>query len=476
MKIIPQPRKIEAGNGFCSHSDSDVIKIVDEKLSDEEYILEVNCDEIKLTGGSSRALFYGEKTLEQIRAQYNQLPVCKIYDKPKYEYRSFMIDCARHMFDIAELKKIIDAMALFKFNKFHWHLTDDQGWRFESDTYSALNEKAAVRPISNFGKKTENSPYGRVYTKAEMKEIVAFCAERYIDVIPEFDIPGHTSALLSVFPEITCSGMPVAVKTRQGIYEDVVCPAKDKSYEIISNIFDELCSIFPYKYYHIGGDETPDKHWQSCPDCQKLMKKHGITSHADYHNFFMNKMIEYLSFKGKTCVLWNDVAKGSQLDSRAIIQYWKEGDKNSIAYANNGGKMVLSPFSYYYMDYDYDIIPMNHTLSFDTDLKGLTQHGKDNILGVEVPIWTEYIDNNKRLEEMLFPRALAVANTGWCGSVTDYNAFVRSMEPAAEMLKNKNISLMEQKRWKQSRLAMPKGWLKFVFEHYTFDYIKSMIK
>lgn len=473
MKIIPKPLKIEFQNKFCSGTDVQFIKSVDEKLLDEEYILEIRNGKILLSGGSDRALFYGEKTLDQIKAQYSSLPICKICDKPKYEYRSFMIDCARHMFDVAELKKIIDAMSLLKFNKFHWHLTDDQGWRFESQLYPQLNEKAAVRPFSNFGKKVDALPYGRVYTKAEMVEIVAFCAERYIDVIPEFDIPGHTSALLSAFPELTCSGIPVNIKTRQGIYKDVVCPAKNKSYEVIANILDEFCDIFPYKYYHIGGDETPSAHWQSCPDCQRIMQKHGITDYRDYQNFFMNKFIEYLSEKGKTCILWNDAAKGKNLDCRAVIQYWKERDKSSIAYANQGGKMILSPFSYYYMDYDYDIIPMNHVFSFGTDLKGFTKQGRDNVLGVEVPIWTEYIDDNIRFEKMLFPRVLAVANAGWSLNSGSYKEFENSIAPALDILKEKGISLMDKSNWCKSRLAMPKGWLKFVFEHYTFDYIKS---
>jgi len=476
LKLIPKPLKTQCSGEFSSNADLKVSKMIDCKLAEEEYSLEITVSEIRLKGGSDRALFYAEKSLEQLKAQYKNLPVCRICDKPAYAYRGFMIDCARHMFDIAELKKIIDAMALLKFNTFHWHLTDDQGWRFESDRYPMLNEKSAVRPFSNFGKKEEHAPYGRVYTKAEMKEIVAFCAERYIDVVPEFDMPGHTSALLSAFPELTCSTMPVEIKTRQGIYKDVVCPAKNESYKIITGILDEFCEIFPYRYFHIGGDETPPHSWKSCPDCQRLMKKHGITEYADYQNFFMNQIIEYLSLKGKTCILWNDAVRGRQLDGRAVIQYWKERDKNSVAYANSGGKMILSPFSYYYMDYDYDIIPLKHTYRFDTDLRGLTRQGCDNILGVEVPIWTEYIDSNVQLEKMLFPRALAVADTGWSADKGSYNAFAENMEPAVRILTEKGICFAEKRRWNYTRLAMPAGWLKFVFRHYTFDYIKSALK
>lgn len=476
MKIIPKPLKIEFNNRFSDNTDFKLSKCIDDNLDAEEYVLKITGSEIIISGGSDRALFYADKTLEQIKAQYSSLPICKICDKPKYAYRSFMIDCARHMFDVAELKKIINAMSFLKYNKFHWHITDDQGWRFESEVYDKLNSVSAVRPFSNFGKKRDTSPYGRVYTKAEMKRIVDYCAERYIDVIPEFDIPGHTSALLSAYPEITCIGMPVDIKTRQGIYKDVICPAKDKTYEIVTRIFDEFCEIFPYNYYHIGGDETPHNHWQNCPDCKKLMQKHGISDFADYHNFFMNSIIEYLSEKGKTCIVWNDVLKGKDLDKRAVVQYWKENDKNSVSYANNGGRLILSPFSYYYLDYEYDITPMNHTYHFNTELKGLTQSGKNNTLGVETPIWTEYIEDNNRLEEMMFPRVLAVAETGWSGNNQNYNDFLDRIEPAEKILKSNGIRFMEKRRWNYSRLAMPKGWLKFVFTNYTFDYVKSMLK
>lgn len=476
MKIIPKPIKIELTGEYAYGADFEISKKIDANLADEEYVLEIKNGEIIIIGGSDKALFYAEKTLDQIKAQYSDLPCCKIHDKPKYEYRSFMVDCARHMFDTDELKKIIDSMALLKFNKFHWHLTDDQGWRFESDVFERLNSVSAVRPFSNFGKKVDNSPYGRVYTKAEMKDIVVYCAERYIDVVPEFDIPGHTSALLSAYPEITCVGMPVDIKTRQGIYKDVICPAKDKTYEIVTRIFDEFCDVFPYNYYHIGGDETPHDHWQNCPDCKKLMQKHGITDFADYHNFFMNCIIEYLGIKGKTCIVWNDVLKGKNLDKRAVVQYWKENDKNSIAFANNGGKLILSPFSYYYLDYDYDITPLNHTYSFSTDLKGLSDNGKNNILGVETPVWTEYIEDNNRLEKMVFPRAVAVAETGWSGNNGDYDDFISRIDVVEKMLKSNSICFMDKSKWRQSRLLMPKGWLKFVFTNYTFDYIKSMLK
>lgn len=477
MNIVPNPLKMNFNGEFCKNNKMYAAYLTDD-MEEEEYTLEIaEGKTVTARGGSEKALFYAKKTFEQICFQYkDKLPVCKIYDKPEYKYRGFMIDCARHIFSIEDLKKIIDAMAMFKFNVFHWHLTDDQGWRIEIDKYPLLADKAGIRKFSNFGKEKDKRPYGKVYSKAEMKEIVAFCKSRFIDVVPEFDIPGHTSALLSVFPELTCSGEPVMVKTRQGIYKDVVCPAKTASYTVIEDILTELTEIFPFEIYHIGGDEVPPDQWESCEDCKRLMQKKGITSMADYHNFFMNRIIEFLSEKGKKCIVWNDTMKGSRLDKRAIVQYWKENDKGTVDYANHGGEIILSPFSSYYMDYDYDIIPLGRTYKFNPRLRGLTDNGAANILGVEAPIWTEYIDNSLQMQKMLFPRMLAVACTGWESNKESYKNFLERTETAVGILKQRGIYAMPKARWNYSRLAMPAGWLRFVAQHYTFDYIKSCLK
>ena len=476
MHILPKPLEIEHNNSFCSVTD--YTDTISNDMEPEEYTLQIAADGVvSAAGGSEKAVFYAHKTLEQIEFKYkDKLPTCTIHDKPMFAYRGFMIDCARHYFPIEDLKKIIDTMSLFKFNIFHWHLTDDQGWRIESSKYPELNTKASIRKYSNFGKVNHNQPYGRIYTKAEMIEIVRFCKERYIDVVPEFDVPGHTSAFLHVFPELTCQGAAVEVKTRQGIYKDVICPAKNKAYTVVKDILTELTEIFPYRIYHIGGDEVPSAHWKNCADCKKKMQEYGIESFPDYHNQFMNKIIEFLSAKGKQCIVWNDTMKGNGLDKRAIVQYWKEHDKGTIQYANAGGKLILSPFSYYYMDYDYDITSLRHTYHFNPRLKGLTDTGFQNVLGIETPIWTEYIEDSAQMQQMLFPRVLAVACTAWQYNKESYKEFLVSTENAVQMLQKKGMKYMPKERWNYSRLAMPAGWLKFVFTHYTFDYIKSALK
>ncbi len=466
MKIIPAPFEAEFKNEYVCDSVNENV-VINTQLEKEEYILNVTKDTINIEGGSDNAVFYARQTLKQLSVQQERIPVCTVHDKPRFAYRGFMIDSARHMQEIDEIKKIIDVMSMLKFNIFHWHLTEDQGWRFESEKYPELNTKAAVRKFSDFGTTINNKPYGRVYTKAEMKGIVDYCAERYIDVIPEFDMPGHVSSLLHVFPELSCHGKAVEVKTHQGIYNDILCPSREKTYSIVESIIDEFCEIFPYKFFHIGGDEAPPKQWEDCPECNRLKAEKGLSKWTEYQNLYMNKIIDYLAQKGKDTIVWNDAAKGSNLDKRAILQFWKEGyTKPSVDFANSGGRMILSPFKNYYMDYDYQITPFRKTLSFNPKLSGLTDEGYKNVIGLETPIWTEYIWENEKLERFLFPRVIAVAQTAWSEKVFEFDDFVDEIEYVSKLISDKGVVFENTSEWGYSKLSTPLGWLKFVNKHY----------
>lgn len=390
-----------------------------------------------------------------------------------FEYRGFMLDSVRHMQSIEEIKKLIDAIALLGFNKFHWHLTDDQGWRFESNRFPELNTVAASRPYSDFGKSRVNKPYGRVYTRDELKEIVTYCTEKGIDVIPEFDIPGHTSALLSAIPSLSCTGKIVKIKTHQGIFKDVLCIAKEETFEIITAILDEFLEVFPGEYIHIGGDETPAAHWKNCPECQKYMKEHGITDYAEYQTCFTNRIIDYLEKKGRHAIVWNEATKGGNLDKRATVQYWKEAPESTVKFLNEGGKAFLSPFSYFYLDYDYSITPLNRVYSMKPELPGLTEKGKKNIIGIETPVWTEYIDNINRLEELVFPRIIAVSKIALGKADKPYKDFLNDAKTLRKQLDT--YCFCNEKDWTKPRTAFVWGWLKFVKDHYTLDYIKEQI-
>ena len=390
----------------------------------------------------------------------------------KLPYRGFLLDSARHMQSLDEIKKLIDTLSVLGFNKFHWHLTDDQGWRFSSDVFPSLNTVAAFRPYSDFGRMCRNEPYGGVYTKDEMREIVSHCAGRGIDVVPEFDVPGHTSALLSAFPELSCSGLPVKIKTHQGIFKDVLCPANEKTFSVVFALLDEFFDVFPGKFIHIGGDETPAVHWKNCPDCRKYMHDHGIETFAEYHADFMNRVIDFTESRGRHCIVWNDAVKGGNLDKRAVVQYWKEGDKATVRFLNEGGKGILSPFSYFYLDYDCDITPLNRVFSMKPELPGLTPDGKRNIIGMEATLWTEYINDDRALEEHAFPRAIAVAKAATGENVMTYEEFLSEVR----MLRNElGVSFSDESSWTRPRAAMLIGWLRFVKEHYSKAFIKEQL-
>lgn len=391
-----------------------------------------------------------------------------------YPHRGFSLDSVRHMQTIDEIKKLIDALAALNFNKFHWHLTDDQGWRFQSDRYPLLNTISAVRPYSDFGKTHVNEPYGRAYTKDEMREIVGYCADNGIEVIPEFDVPGHTSALLSAYPHLSCKGEDVKIKTYQGVFKDVLCLAKPEAFQMVTDIIDEFLEIFPGEYFHIGGDEAPADHWKDCPQCQALMKELDITEYAEYQTHFMNRVIDYLEGKGKHAIVWNEAAKGKSLDKRAIVQYWKESPRDTVRFLNEGGKAILSPFSYCYFDYDYNITPLNRVYSLKPDLPGLSDAGKKNIIGFEATMWTEYVSDNEKLEKLIFPRIIALSKVAEGKADKPYKEFLKEVGDYQKQFGS--IAFADEKLWTKPRLAMPLGWLKFAREHYTADFVLNAIK
>ena len=390
-----------------------------------------------------------------------------------FAYRGFLLDSARHMQSVAEIEKLADALAALGFNRLHWHLTDDQGWRFGSERFPALNTAAAVRPYSDFGKTREDAPYGRVYTKAEMREIVAYCAERGIEVVPEFDMPGHTSALLAAYPALSCAGEAVKIKTHQGIFQDVLCLAKEETFETVTGILDEICEVFPGEFIHIGGDETPAAHWKACPACRRRMRELGVKSYAAYQNCFMNRVTEHLAQKGRRSIVWNDAVKGGNLDKRAVIQYWKEGDRASVRFINEGGSAILSPFSYCYLDYDYAITPLNRVLQFRPTLRGLTKAGEGRILGVEATLWTEYIRDDRTLERLAFPRAVAVAKIARGEPAPPYGDFLREVKKFRAW--HPEVAFGDEWGWKHSRFEMPRGWIGFLKEHCSKDYLREQV-
>ena len=445
INVIPLPNKITYLGGEAEVSSPETS--VCNTLAEEEYILTVEKNGVKLIGGSEKAVFYGMQTLRQLG---KTCPCVKIEDKPAFPYRGFMLDTVRHIFSVEDTKKLIDAAASVKMNVMHWHLTDDQGFRFFSQRRPEATKKGSVREKSTFGKLKEIGSYGGYFTFEEMKEIVSYCAERYITVIPEFDIPGHTSALLHAYPHLSCTGGPIDVKSCQGIFPDILCAGKDETFDVVFDILSDMIDIFPSEYIHIGGDEAPKKRWKTCPDCQKRIADEGLASEEELQGWFTNKVVEFLESKGKKAVVWNESLR-SGLVENSLVQMWMDRKNDSVAYANKGGKIIVSDFFHYYCDYPYGMTPLSKTYNYDPILKGIKN--KDSVVGVEAPIWTEYINTFEHLCYMCFPRFTAVAETGWTEKENkNADDFCRRFEKYSDLLSEIGIRPAESSEWNPSPL------------------------
>lgn len=449
MRLIPQPESIEIFSCDSYVKEITSFEITDKVSDSEGYELIIEENKITARASTQQGLFYAKTTFSQLMKLYGRIPCMKITDKPRYRHRGFMIDCARHMFTLEELKRMISLAADVKFNKFHWHLSDDQGFRIELESFPEITEKGSVRSCDAFTNCKSDNEYSGYYKKEEIREIIEFCKERFIDVIPEFDMPGHQSALLHVMPQFTCSGEEVEVKTSQGIFKDIICAGNLDAHQAIEKILDEICELFPYTCVHIGGDEVPKSNWQSCGKCRRIMLENGLSTEDDLQCWFINKMAEYLKNKGKRCIVWNDCLKGNGLSDELTVQFWQWTPRKTAAAANRGQKLIFSPFSAYYVDYPYGMHPLAAAYKFEPEnFKGLNATGRKNILGVETPIWTEHINNEARLQYMCFPRFFAVAETGWTAKENrSYREFLEICKIYCGILRHEGINIADENEW-----------------------------
>lgn len=446
LNVIPKPNKI---NFIGGESDVDMSRIryeKDEELYDEEYRLSLDSSGIVITSKGEKGRYYALKTLEQLSSM-GKVPHLVIEDSPEFRYRGFMIDSARHMQSIDEIKKYIEAAARYKFNIFHWHLCDDQGWRIESEKYPLLNEKGSWRNCHGFG--SENmEPYGGYYTKEEIRDVIAFCEERFIEVVPEIDMPGHVTAIISSYPELSCRGEEIPLETTGGIFKNILCAGNDKVFDFCFGILDEVAELFPCEYIHIGGDEAPKARWCSCVKCQQRIREENLGSVEELQGYFVNRIIAHLKAKGKKVLAWNESLNSGILDEDAIICDWMDRAHKSEDFANKGGRIIIEDFYHYYLDYPYGMTPLKKTYCYEPYLKRLNEGGKSCVLGVESPVWTEYIEDFDRLCYMCFPRLIAVGERGWtkpCNA--DYESFKIRMRNQVEDLKKIGITPADEKEW-----------------------------
>lgn len=417
--------KVEKGN-------DPVITYKKEMLGEEGYRLDIRDDKVLIYAENEAGYSNGLVSLYQLLAKGNgKISSCVINDSPKYVKRGMMLDVCRHFFPVEEIKLILEQCALLKLNHFHWSLSNDQGFRVESRVFPQLNKISSYRklaakdPVVLEGLAEPDVIYGGYYTQEEIKDVVEFATQRQIEIIPEINLPGHSTAILAAFPGFTCSGEELEVANTFGIHSRIFCAGKEEGYEFLYDLLDEMCELFPSKYFHIGGDEAPKSEWKTCKSCIGIVEEEGFKNYEQLQAYFTEKLVLHLKEKNKIPIVWNEAAASGELNESAVIQYWIEmapGKSYVVPEIEKGRKFILSSMNHFYCDYSYAEIPLKATLLYEPELKG-TPLADKNVLGIEAPMWTEWTPTNESIEKMIYPRMLALAECAWTKE-RDYESFI----------------------------------------------------
>ena len=400
------------------------------------YNLIVDKKNITITANSGNGIFYGMQTLFQLLPPIIEsrnpadsfekwkVPVCKIIDYPRFEYRGMHLDVCRHFFPVEFIKKYIDLMSVYKVNNFHWHLTEDQGWRLEIKKYPLLTEIGSVRASTPIGRNSrdDNKPYGGFYTQEEAREIVEYASRRYVNIIPEIEMPGHALAALASYPNLSCTGGPFEVRTKWGVTDDIFCAGNEEVFTFLEDVLTEVISIFPSKYIHIGGDEAPKTRWEACPLCQKRIQDEGLKDDHELQSYFITRIGKFLNKNGRQIIGWDEILEGG-LAPGATIMSWR-GTDPGVQAARLGHPAIMTPGSPCYFDH-YQGNPAGEPLAFGgyNSLKSvylyepvpeeLSSEEAKFIIGAQGNLWTEYISEAGQAEYMAYPRAIALAEVNW---------------------------------------------------------------
>lgn len=407
----------------------------------EAYMIKVDKKGIAIIARQPIGLFRAAQTLRKSlpivkNADKVELPYAEIFDEPRFEYRGVLLDCGRHYFTVEFIKKFLDVMALHGSNQFHWHLTEDQGWRFEVKAYPSLAQKGSVRAETVIGPGNSGiyngTPYGGYYTQEECREVVRYAADRYINVVPEIDLPGHMQSALHVFPHLGCTGGPYPVRTYWGVSREVLCGGNPETLTFLKTVLGELCDVFPSKYIHIGGDECPKHRWQKCPTCQAKIKELGLKNDGKHTpenqlQSYINREVEsFMKERGRAIIGWDEILEGG-LSGESIIMSWR-GTKGGIAAARQGHRVIMSPNVFSYIDHpqlkdlgkqprttDSYIVSASKVYSFEPLIPdSLTKEQQRLILGPQVNLWTEHVAYPQHAFYQLLPRLGASSEVQWC--------------------------------------------------------------
>jgi hexosaminidase len=432
----------------------------------EGYQLNVNDAGIRISAGSGAGLFYGVQSLMQLLPPdktATAIPFVEIADEPKFGWRGSMLDVARHFFPITFIKKYLDLLAFYKINTFHWHLTDDQGWRIEIKKYPKLTQVGAFRKETLIGEEQlikkaggnyiyDGIPYGGFYTQDEIKDVIEYAKARYITIVPEIEMPGHTLSVLAAYPELACKPGTYEVFTKWGVSSDIICPS-EASFKFFEDVLTEVTQLFPGKYVHIGGDEAPKTVWKESEDVKKIMAKNKIKDVEKVQGWFNARIEKFLISKGKKLIGWDEILEGG-ITPASTIMSWR-GEQGGIEAAQHGNDVVMAPHNYVYLDYGQNpqphaplepimiccYLPIERIYSYDPLSEAIAPEMHKHILGVQANLWTEYITTPAKAEYALFPRILALSEIAWTDpKKKDVRQFKSRVSQHYAMLDWKNVN------------------------------------
>ncbi|OIQ29396.1 MAG: beta-N-acetylhexosaminidase [Bacteroidetes bacterium MedPE-SWsnd-G2] len=430
----------------------------------EAYKLEINEQGVTIKSNSDHGAFYAVQSLRQLlpvdfeSGQFEKeikLPFVNIEDAPAFEYRGMHLDVSRHFYSVTEIKKYIDAMAMLKLNKFHWHLTDDQGWRLEIKKYPKLQQVASKRDKTLLGHYSDQphqfdeQVYGGFYTQEEAKEVVAYAQSKFITVIPEIELPGHSQAAVAAYPYLGCGNPEVNVATKWGVFETIYC-TKEETFKFLADVMDEVIEVFPSQYIHIGGDEAPKSRWKSCEDCQNRIKTEALAGEEELQSYFVSRIESYLNKKGRQIIGWDEILEGG-LAPNATVMSWR-GFEGGLEAAKAGHQVIMSPNSNCYFDYYQSenesepiaiggFLPLQKVFEFNPIPEELKGNEDDFIIGGQANVWTEYMASWDKVEYMVFPRILAMSEALWSAKADrNYDKFLTKIEPYFQRLDQLDIN------------------------------------
>ena len=430
-------------------------------ISNEEgYELKIEENSILIASKNSKGAFYAVQSLLQLMPIKSNglaiaIPCLELQDEPQFKYRGMHLDVGRHFFSVDFIKKYIDLIARLKMNTFHWHLTEDQGWRIEIKKYPKLQEIAAFRNETLVGHyndqphKFDGKKYGGFYTQEQIKEVVAYANTRQVTIIPEIEMPGHSQAAIAAYPSLGCTGEQVEVATKWGVFNEVYCP-KESTFKFLEDVIDEVVALFPGKYIHIGGDEAPKTNWKKCAHCQRLIKEKGLKDEHGLQSYFIARMEKYINTKGKQIIGWDEILEGG-LAPNATVMSWR-GTSGAIEAAKEGHDVILTPGSHCYFDhYQSDneneplaiggFLPLEKVYHFNPIPKELSDQEATYVLGAQGNVWTEYMQTEKQVEYMAFPRAVALSEVVWSSPENkNYIDFINRLEQYQKRLDQLDVN------------------------------------